>query len=319
MFRGFTIVVLLLVLVGCSASEKKGTTEIIAGTSLIADIIADVTDASVATYTLLPSSSCPSQFDMKASDIGRLQQSRLIFLHPWQLQLANIRRVLEAAKIPEDRIRIVEVPGNWMVPEVQVDAAKTLAAILIALYPEEPASIQQRVENRINEINTTAKRAEALINTAKGIPILCNEMQAPFLRWAGFDVVATYARPEDWSVAETERLVALGREHKVALVVDNLQSGGLRMSETLARDIGAINVVLSNFPKGLPATPTWQTTFMENIHRLHKALETSLNVGVASNPACKHHKKSSTVIARHEAISLTDKLSCNTRLLRASQ
>jgi hypothetical protein len=48
------------------------------------------------------------------------------------------------------------------------------------------------------------------------------------------------------------------------------------MSETLARDIGAINVVLSNFPNGLPDTPTWQAAFMENIHRLLKALETSL-------------------------------------------
>ena len=274
MFRGFTIIVLLLTLVGCSASEKKGTTEIIAGTSLIADIISDLTDASVDTYTLLPSSSCPSQFDMKASDIGRLQQAQLMFVHPWQMQLANIRRVLDAAKIPEGRIRIVEVAGNWMVPEVQVEATQTLASLLIALHPAEEASIQQRVETRINEINRIEAEARHLVASAKSIPILCNEMQAPFLRWAGFDVVDTYARPEDWSVAETERLVALGRERKVVLVVDNLQSGGIRMSETLARDMNAINVVLSNFPNGVPDTPTWQTAFMENIYRLQKALET---------------------------------------------
>lgn len=274
MFRGFSIIVLLLVLVGCSTPEKKSSTEIIAGTSLIADIISDLTDASVDTYTLLPSSSCPSQFDMKASDIGRLQEAQLMFLHPWQLQLANIRRVLDAAKIPEDRIRIVEVTGNWMVPDVQVEATQTLASLLTAVHPAEGASIQQRVETRINEIARIKAKATDLLASAKSIPILCNEMQAPFLRWAGFDVVDTYARPEDWSVAETERLVALGREHKVVLVVDNLQSGGLRMSETLARDIGAVNVVLSNFPNGLPDTPTWQTAFMENLHRLQQALET---------------------------------------------
>lgn len=250
--------------------------EIIAGTSLIADIISDLMDASVATYTLLPSSSCPSQFDMKAGDIGRLQQAELIFLHPWQLQLANIRRVLDAAKIPEDRIRMVEVAGNWMLPEVQVEAVKALASLLAAIYPEQEKAIQQESEKRLSKINEAATEARGLLTAAgtNGIPILCNEMQAPFLRWAGFDVLDTYARPEEWSVAETERLVSLCREHKVALVVDNLQSGGLRMSETLARDIGAINVILSNFPNGLPDTPTWQTAFMENIHRLHKALET---------------------------------------------
>jgi zinc transport system substrate-binding protein len=86
MFRKFTIAILLMALAGCGASEKKNATEIIAGTSLIADIISDLTDASVGTYTLLPSASCPSQFDMKASDIGRLQEAQLMFLHPWQLQ-----------------------------------------------------------------------------------------------------------------------------------------------------------------------------------------------------------------------------------------
>lgn len=274
MFRRFTAAVLLLSLAGCSATDKAPSMEIIAGTSLIADIIADLTDASVSTYTLLPSAACPSQFDMKAGDIGRLQQAGLIFLHPWQMQLANIRRVLEAANIPEDRVCIVEVPGNWMVPDVQIEAVKTLASLLTTLHPAEQTAIQQRVETRINEINVTTKKAKALINTAEGVPILCNEMQAPFLKWTGFDVVETYARPEDWSVAETERLVHIGRERKVVLMVDNLQSGGLRMSETLARDIGAANVVLSNFPNGLPDTPTWQSAFMENINRLNKAIET---------------------------------------------
>ena len=271
----YSLIIFLLLLAGCGASEKNASTEIIAGTSLIADIIADLTDASVSTYTMLPSSSCPSQFDMKTGDITRLQKAELLFLHPWQLQLANIRRVLEAAKVPEDRIRKVEVSGNWMVPEVQTQAVKTLASMLIALYPDQMELIQKRMDARLEEIYQTTAKAQEILNDAgsEGVVVLCNEMQAPFVKWVGFEAVDTYARPEDWSVAETERLVKLGQDRSVVLVIDNLQSGGLRMSETLARDIGAVNVVLSNFPNGLPDTPTWQAAFKENINRLQKALE----------------------------------------------
>ena len=280
MFRKFTIAILLLALAGCGASEKRNATEIIAGTSLIADIIADLTDASVATYTMLPSSSCPSQFDLKTGDIGRLQQAELIFLHPWQLQLANIRRVLDAAKVAEDRMRVVDVPGNWMLPDVQSAAVTALAAMLSDLYPEQRNIIQDRAERRRTTIHETGGWARKLLadTNAASVAVLCNEMQAPFVRWAGFDVVDTYARPEDWSVAETERLVQSGRDRKVALVIDNLQSGGLRMSETLARDMDAVNVVLSNFPNGFSDTPTWESAFMENINRLRKALEHTTNL-----------------------------------------
>lgn len=263
---------------GCSTPEKSTSSEIIAGTSLIADIISDLTDSAVTTHTMLPSSACPSQFDLKTSDIGKLQQAKLIFLHPWQLQLANIRRVLDAAKVSEEQMRVVEVVGNWMLPEIHTAAVNALATMLGDLYPDQRNIIHLRAKKRIAAIKETINQAREMLSaaTTTNTPVMCNEMQAPFIRWAGFDVVATYARPEDWSVAETERLVQLGRERNVALVIDNLQSGGLRMSETLARDMDAVNVVVSNFPNGFPDTPTWEATFMDNINRLREALAHSV-------------------------------------------
>lgn len=264
----------IVMLTGCCDTAEDFPTEILAGTSLIADIVADLTDASVSTYTLLPSSSCPSQFDMKAGDIKRLQQAGLILLHPWQLQLANITRSLDAAKAPGNRVRVVEVPGNWMLPEAQTAAVTALAAIVSDLHPDKQHVFHERAEARRKAIMETAARARGIIPEAAAANhvTLCNEMQAPFVQWLGFDVADTYARPEDWSVAEAERLVALGKERGATLIIDNLQSGGLRMSATLARDIGAVNVVLSNFPNGFPGTPTWEAAFMENINRVKEAL-----------------------------------------------
>ncbi len=275
--RRFTVVGALALLglyAGCGAPVQHEPEGIIAGTSLIADIVADLTEQTVQTFTLLPSSSCPSQFDMKADDISRLQQARMVLLHPWQMNLANIRRTLEAAKLPDDRARIVDVAGNWMLPEMQTAAVARLAALLGDHHPEHRGAIQARAAMRRAAIAAATEKARALMSAqdAASRVVLCNEMQAPFVHWVGFDIADTYARPEDWSVAETARLVRLGRERHVSLVIDNLQSGGMRMSETIARDIGAIHVVLSNFPNGFPDTPTWETTFMNNLNRLQEAL-----------------------------------------------
>ncbi len=258
---------------GCGRPVASEDADIVAGTSLIADIVSDLTDQTVTPFTLLPSSSCPSQFDMRAGDIGRLQQARKVLVHPWQMDLGNIRRTLEAARLPDDRLLVVDVPGNWMLPDTQVQAVTALAGALSALFPEQSDAIATRAATRSARIRAVAEEARERLaaEAVASIVVLCNEMQAPFVHWVGFEVADTYARPEDWSVAETERLVRLGRERTVALVIDNLQSGGMRMSETVARDIGAINVVLSNFPNGFPDTPDWETTFLENINRLQQA------------------------------------------------
>ncbi len=265
---------LALLCAGCGAPADLESGELVAGTSLIADIVTDLTEQQVAAFTLLPSASCPSQFDMKASDIRRLQQARVVLIHPWQLQLGNIRSAIDAARLPTDRVIVVEVMENWMLPEAQETATAALAEILCTMYAGQAEAIRARAALRTKAIHAVATQARETLPRDATAPhtVLCNEMQEPFVRWAGFEIAATYARPEDWSVAETERLVRVGQERQVALVIDNLQSGGMAMSATLARDIGATNVVLSNFPNGFRDTPTWEAAFMENITRLQEAL-----------------------------------------------
>lgn len=270
---GALVVVLLHAPVGCGSHDDGP--EIVAGTSLIADIVGDLTDAAVAAHTLLPSTSCPSQFDLKAADIRLLQQARLVLLHAWQLELANIRRVVEAAQVPETRRRVVDVSGNWMLPDTQQTAARTLATLLIAHDPGQQSAIEARLATRQAAVSAAAERARHRLDAAMPAApvVLSNVMQAPFAEWMGFTVVESFGRPEDWSVAQAERLVRLGREQGVVIVIDNLQSGGLRMSETLARDIGAAHVILSNFPGGFPDTPDWESAFNENIERLLSVLK----------------------------------------------
>jgi len=98
-------------------------------------------------------------------------------------------------------------------------------------------------------------------------------MQAGFVEWAGFDIVAIYGRPEDLSVAEVEKLVVEAKEAGVALVIDNLQSGATSNSETMAEDVGAIQVTISNFPGGFEDTETWEKALDKNVDLLLEALD----------------------------------------------
>jgi zinc transport system substrate-binding protein len=97
-------------------------------------------------------------------------------------------------------------------------------------------------------------------------------MQQGFVEWAGFDVVATYGRPEDLSVADVEQLVNEAKQAGVALVIDNLQSGAATTGTAMAQDIGAIPVTISNFPGGLENTETWEKAIDKNVDLLLEAL-----------------------------------------------
>jgi zinc transport system substrate-binding protein len=73
-------------------------------------------------------------------------------------------------------------------------------------------------------------------------------------------------------VADVDELVTEAIEAGVVLVIDNLQSGATATSETMAQDIGAIQVTISNFPGGFENTETWEETIDKNVDLLLEAL-----------------------------------------------
>jgi zinc transport system substrate-binding protein len=96
-------------------------------------------------------------------------------------------------------------------------------------------------------------------------------MQTGFVTWAGFDVVATYGRPETLTGAKVAEIVTQAKAAGVALVIDNLQSGP-EAGKSMAQDIGAVQVTISNFPGGLENTETWEKAIDKNIELLLAAL-----------------------------------------------
>jgi zinc transport system substrate-binding protein len=61
-----------------------------------------------------------------------------------------------------------------------------------------------------------------------------------------------------------KELVDKGKVGKVALVIDNMQTGG-ESGKALAEDLSVKHIVLSNFPGGYENTETWEKAIDKNI------------------------------------------------------
>ena len=264
----------ILVTVLVLAQHAQPSADIVAGSSLITNIIQDVADGKVEPRTLIPPGLCPGHYDVKPSDIEALANSKALFIHNYQQNFENITGLIEAAENPDLIITVINVTGNWMTPPVQAEAVEKIAQALGEIYPENAAYYQGNATEMAQAILAKGEGVKDRLLDAgvEEVKVICAEMQAGFVKWAGFDVVATFGRPEDLNVLQMQELVVEAKEAGVALVIDNLQSGATAASETMAQDIGAIQVTISNFPGGFENTETWEKAIDKNVDLLLEAL-----------------------------------------------
>jgi zinc transport system substrate-binding protein len=255
------------------AAERPET--IIAGTSLISELVTELGGAATPTSALLPPNMCPGHFDIRPGDIDAVSKCRLFIVQSWQLSMPNISGVVTASKIPETRVKIAATPGNWMIPAARKEAARELASTLTAEFPDRATQFSEAAEKstaKTAEVERICKERVSKVGLSS-VKVVCNEQQADFARWAGLEVVQTYGRPEGMSAAKISEISTAAKKAGAALVVDNLQSGDVKMGETIARESGAAHVVLSNFPGGEATYDTWEKTFQHNLDKIISTLE----------------------------------------------
>jgi len=270
------IVLLAALLLPLSCTSSSGASvDIMAGSSLITNIIQDVADGKLEPRTLIPPGLCPGHYDVKPSDIEALANSKALFIHDYQENFKNVTGLIEAADNPNLIVRVLDVKGNWMAPPVQAEAVDKIAQALGEIDPENSAHYQKKAAERAQAILAKGEEVKNRLLEAgvEEVTVICADMQAGFAEWAGFDVLAIYGRPEDLSVAEVEQLVVQSKQAGVALVIDNLQSGATAASEAMAQDIGAIQITISNFPGGFEDTETWEKALDKNVDLLLEVLD----------------------------------------------
>jgi len=267
------LTLLAALLAACGAVAAPET--VVAGTAHLANAVADITGAEAAPFVLMPPGQCPGHYDARPGDIARLSEAGVVLLHSWQRPMGNVRRALAAAAVPPERIVEVSTPGNWMVPETQQAGLRDVAEILARIHPDRAEVFRAAAEKRAQAVAEHARAARERVTATgvTGLPVAVNEMQEPFVTWAGCTASVVFGRGEEMGAAELAALAEKARKTKVRAVVNNLQSGNPKAAEALAAELGVPLVTLSNFPGSDPDTSSWEAALNANLDRLLGALQ----------------------------------------------
>ena len=264
-----TVLVLLslfvVILLGGCSTESSAKLKVVTTTSLIAQIVERVGGDEVSVVNIIPPAQCPGHFDVKPGDIQKLADARLFIIHNWQGEKFSDDLVASANNKNLTTVK-VELAGNWMTPPVQRDAADKIAATLVQIDPDSSAAYQKAAteyKSKVTDKESEIKAKLGQVNLS-AVNVLCDEQQADFVKWAGLNIIATYGRPETFTLQVVKDLVDKGREGKVTLVIDNMQTGG-ESGKSLAEQLGVKHIVLSNFPGGYENTETWEKAIDKNI------------------------------------------------------
>jgi zinc transport system substrate-binding protein len=163
-----------------------------------------------------------------------------------------------------------------MTPTVQAQAVGNITAFLAGIDPENASYYQGNAEAELAAI--TAKGNDLKVKLAAGnlsqINVLCDTQITGLVQWAGFNVIASYPRPEDISAKQMQELIDQGKQGGVVIVIANLQSGTPDAAVTMADGIGAVQATISNFPGGLDDTETWEKALEKDVDLMLEAAAT---------------------------------------------
>ena len=275
LIASFLIGVLLLTLVvlplGCT-SEATSNLKVVTTTSLIASIVEKVGGDKVEVANIIPPAQCPGHFDVKPSDVQMLSDAKLFLMHGWQGEMFSTD-LIKSANNPELKAVILNIPGNWMTPTVQAQAVGNITSTLAEIDPQNASYYQNNARSQQAAITAKGNELKARLEAGNlsQFNVICSEQITGLVQWTGFNVIASYGRPEDLSIKDLQDLIEKAKEASVALVIDNLQSG-FNAGEAMVQDIGAIQVTLSNFPGGFDDTETWEKAVENDVDLLLEAL-----------------------------------------------
>ena len=252
---------------GCSP-EDTSKLKVVTSTSLIASIVERLGGDKVDVVNVIPPAQCPGHFDVKPSDIQKLADADLFLLHGWQGEMFS-QELITSANNPDLTVIKIDIQGNWMTPLVQIEAIDKITAGLSQVdagngsaYQESAAEINDMVEAKGAEVEE--RLAEVNLSS---INVMCADQLPGFVQWAGFNIVAAYGRPDSLTPQAVKELVDKGREGKVTLIIDNMQSGK-DAGAGIAEELGSARVILSNFPGGYENTETWEKAIDYNVELL---------------------------------------------------
>lgn len=254
-------------LMGAGQSQEKPI--VVATTAILGDFVQKIAEDQVELLVLIPSGMCPAHYDIRPSDVAAVAHASLVLHHGFEPWLESLIQASGSKAL------VAKTGDDWNVPPNAIQQVAQVREALEKVLPQEAPTLQQNAAAFQRQIEELAGRllARARELQVQETKVISQDFQAQFVNWLGFNVVGTFPAPERVSAQLFLQLVQLGQEQKVVLVVDNLQSG-VGLGSRLAFEVGAVNVVLTNFPGAVPNTRDYLEMITHNGDQLFAALET---------------------------------------------
>lgn len=267
--------VVVSILSGCAKADTARL-KVVTSTSLISSIVEQVGGDMVEVVNIIPPAQCPGHFDVTPGDIQKLADADLFLMHGWQGEQFS-QELINSANNPD--LTVVKLDAkvgnndNWLTPSVQQAAVDKITAALSQADSGNSTAYQEAAAEYKDKI--AAKEAEVKARLAQvdlsKVNVMCADMLVGFVNWAGFNIAASYGRPESLTPQIVKDLVDKGKEARVVLIIDNLQSGQ-DAGKGIAEELASKRVILSNFPDGFDNTESWEKTIDQNIALLLEAI-----------------------------------------------
>jgi len=239
-FKYILTVILLCALVAAADAKIR----VVAATADIGAIVSEIGGDNVDVATLVPGRICPGHCDVTPGMMKKIEKADAVISHEWENW---IRGALDGTRNKSVRKAAVKTAGNWMVPEINIKAAGEITKILASLDAANAARYRDGLEKYIDSVNRESGEILKRFRKYAGYNVISAERQRPFIGWLGLNIVSVYGAGGEPGAGEIAAAISAGRTAKVALVVDNLQSGP-NAGKGIAGELKARRIVLTNFP-----------------------------------------------------------------------
>ena len=251
-----------------SALSKSDERSYVLGSTLLEDIVSDLTTGRAKTRLLISGSACPGHTDVKASDLVFAANAQGIYVHPRQMTLPSLTQLFAAKEQLRTRTHGIGVSGSWLIPDVQIQASRAVAKTLVQGETSDFSdAVYARLQKRIERIKDFSEGLEPVRTRFHGKPVVSALMQKDFVSWCGFSIAATFGGAESMNPKILAEIIALARKRRVIGVVENLQSGK-EAGLPIAEELKIPRAILSNFPGSDDNVPDYFSLVRENIRQL---------------------------------------------------
>lgn len=277
LMKNLKVLAILFLAVACAltlwGNDSVGDEKllIVTTTTLSKDLAEQIGKDLVQVDSIIPSGTCPAHYDLSPSEYMAVKGASLIIHHGVEGWLDDLIK----ASGNEDITRFnTGPPGQWNTPPKTMEKIRGIEEILSKIDPANATYYKDNAHDFIQSIEETSSelKVKAEDYQVSAVKVIVMQWQKGFVNWLGFQVIADYPPPETVSAKEYADLVNKGRQEEASLVIDNKQSG-TDLGAKLAEDIGAEQVILTNFPGAFEGTETYQQMIKYNADQLFGALK----------------------------------------------